>query len=267
MVDRNTHHSASAIAKGTNKAKVKDLVPGRSGRVYATSSVDWITAAFLSRQNPSADQVTSWMATKFNSRVVMISLTSQKARASAGTKIQAAPAAMAARAMTASTSQPGPSMWMPTPTAAKAPTRNWPSEPMFHTFMRSDRATPRAVIRMGMARRATPSMPRWLPKMALRASKRIQKGLRPVISSSRPTRTRAPTAPATRVSAPVRASVSRRRTSRQRPRITPPPLTHSRRPRRSRRQPWLATAGRRSRRRPWLATRPGPPWADRRSRG
>ena len=77
VVERNTHQSTAATTSGTSRAMVTELAPGRPGRVNGTSRVDWMTAAALSRQNPSADQVTSCRATKFSSSVVMISFTSQ----------------------------------------------------------------------------------------------------------------------------------------------------------------------------------------------
>ena len=39
-------------------------------------------------------------------------------------------------------------------------------ETMFQIFIRSERATASAVMRIGIARSATPSMPRWLPTRA-----------------------------------------------------------------------------------------------------
>ncbi|CAB5067051.1 unannotated protein [freshwater metagenome] len=105
-------------------AMLTEFSPGNLGSTASTDSVDWVTCDFLSRQKPSADQSTSCSATKFRSSVVMISLTPQYALARAGTRIHAAPAIDAARAIRMISSQCGASTLMPTPTAAKAPIRN-----------------------------------------------------------------------------------------------------------------------------------------------
>ena len=98
------------MAIGTKMPTYSVSEPGKNGSRALTTGVDWTTAAARSRQMSKLNQATHWIATKLSSSVVMISLTLQWARASAGTRIHAAPASAAAIPITVSTSHSGPPM-------------------------------------------------------------------------------------------------------------------------------------------------------------
>ena len=125
--------------------------------------------------------------------------------------------------MAGSSDQLGASRWMPSPTAAKAPMRNWPSDPMFQTLMRSDSATAEGSHQDRRSTARWPSRPRFEPNTASRAvADTVMTGLRPVrAAAARPTDQRGDgTRQLTRAGPPV-ASASRRR-SRRRFRHPPP---------------------------------------------
>ena len=189
---------------------------GKNGSLALTTGVDWTTAAALSRQMSKLNQATHWMATKFRSNVVMISFTCQCARASAGTRIQTAPATAATIAMTSSTRYRGPPQWMPMPAAAQAPMKNWPSEPMFQTFMRSAMWTARALMRIGVRSTPNSSIPRHSPKVPSSDFHSRLNGFRPVsVRTTAATMSPASTPP-NRASAAWLGVTFRRRSTRSR---------------------------------------------------
>ena len=162
------------------------------------------------------NQATHWMATKFSSKVVMISFTCQCARASAGTSIQTAPATAATMAMTSSTTYRGPPQWMPMPAAAQAPMKNCPSEPMFQIFMRSAMWTASALMRIGVRSTPNSSIPCTSRKVPSTAFHSRFTGFRPVSVSTTAATASAATTPLTRASMACAGVTFRRRSTRSR---------------------------------------------------
>ena len=149
----------------------------------------------------------------------MISFTCQCARASAGTRIQTAPATAATRAMTSSTTYRGPPQWMPMPAAAQAPMKNCPSEPMFQIFMRSAMCTASAFIRIGVRSTPNSSSPCTSPNVPSTAFHSRLSGLRPVSARTTAATTSAASTPPTRASAAWLGVTFSRRSTRNRRRF------------------------------------------------